>query len=120
MNSVRERLREHIPQDSVDKLRELLQALRRAEDIHEPLPADALDVIREVAKRHIDHIEYHAGRLTELSALLAGTLQDSRRAFHAGQLNVAMMVVGRLTHTTARVCIEAVLDEEETSPGVIN
>lgn len=112
--SIRELLAAAIPPESVDNLRTLVTHLRAREEGREfdPMPTEVDGVIRELALAHIRHIEFHANSLTELATLLAGTLKDPRRAYHSGQLNVAMMIVGRLTSTTARVCFKQILSEE--------
>jgi hypothetical protein len=111
--SVRELLANALPPESLENLRTLVTHLRsREEGQFDPVPTEADGVIRELALAHIRHIEFHANSLTELATLLAGTLKDPRRAFHSGQLNVAMMIVGRLTATTARVCFKQILSDE--------
>ena len=117
---VRDILAEHIDKESIERLRTLLTALAPAnEPVTEP-PVEAIDVVRAVAVAHIHHIRVHAARLSELAAMLAATLRDPRRAFHAGQLNVATMVAGRLVNTTARVCVDQILNDEDEDTADIH
>ncbi len=112
--SIREILARHIEPEAIASLQKLLRVIDpvTGEEDKEP-PVEAIDVVRAVAFAHIHHIKFHAERLTELATLLAATLRDPRRAFHGGQLNVAMMLIARLVGTTARVCVDQILTEDE-------
>lgn len=114
--SVREILAGHIDAEAIEQLRTLIRALAPSNQETEEPPVEAHHVVRAVAVAHIRHIEYHAQRLGELASLLAATLKDPRRAFHSGQLNVAMMIVRRLAGHTASICVEQILDEDDAPP----
>lgn len=112
--SIREILAGHIEPEAIASLQRLLRVIDpvQGEKDKEP-PVEAIDVVRAVAFAHIYHIAFHAQRLSELASLLAATLKDPKRAFHGGQLNVAMMLIQRLAGTTAKVCVREILTEDE-------
>ena len=112
--SIREILARHIEPEAIASLQKLLRVVDpvQGEEDKEP-PVEAIDVVRAVALAHIYHIKFHAERLTGLASLLAATLKDPKRAFHGGQLNVAMMLINRLASTTAKACVREILTEEE-------